>query len=102
GVSWGSGDRKGPGFWPRPFVRLPDVDAVGGRQIAPVAGPPVEGAVPGVDIADDAVHAPLRRAVRIGQHLLAQRVVADLVPPRLGVGEEEALVPGQAADHPGA
>src|SRR5437868_558974 len=60
---FGERKREGAGFWPGPFVGLPDVDAVGGRQIEPVAGPHVEGAVPGVDVADDAVHPPLRRAV---------------------------------------
>jgi hypothetical protein len=37
--------------------------------------------------------------VRVGEELLAQRVLAHLGAPHLGVAHEEALVAGEAADH---
>src|SRR3546814_14741385 len=35
----------------------------------------------------------------VARHLLLDRVVARLVAPRLGKGQEEALVAGQSVDH---
>src|SRR4051794_26700805 len=75
------------------------MDPLLGRQVQLVAGLYVESLVPGVDIADDAVHPIFRRAVRIAEQALAKRPFADLRTPALAIGEEEALVAGQAVDH---
>jgi hypothetical protein len=42
-----------------------------------------------------------RRAVRVGQEPLAKRVLARLRAPALAVGDEEALIAGEAAEHLG-
>src|SRR6185312_7757153 len=74
---------------------LPDVDALIRWQIELVAGLHVERLVPGVDILNDAVDPILARAVLVGDHLLALGALTLLFLPRLGVGDEEALVAGQ-------
>ena len=59
-------------------LSLPDTDALVLRQIERVARLHVECGVPGVHVAHDAVHAELRRAVRIAHDLrLRSRCVAD-------------------------
>src|SRR6185369_6086291 len=68
------------------------------RQVQLVAGLDVERLVPGVEIADDAVDAILGRAVLVGQQLGAERAFALLGLPAVAVGDEEALVAGQAVD----
>src|SRR6478672_11436217 len=75
------------------------MDALLGRQVELVAGLHVERLVPGVNVADDAVHAILARAVLVGDDLLAFGILTLLFLPRLGVGDEEALIAGKAVDH---
>src|SRR6185503_20151964 len=77
----------------------PDVHALIRREIELVARLHVERLVPGVDVPDDAVDAIFLRAVRVGKELRAQRPLARLALPALGVGDEEALVAGIAVDH---
>src|SRR5215217_8115588 len=77
----------------------PDMNPLLGRQVHPVAGLDVERLVPGVDVADDSVDPEFGWAVRIAEQPLAQRPFPDLRAPRLAVGDEEALVAGQPADH---
>ena len=74
------------------------MDPLLGRQIQLVARLDVERLVPGVDVTNDAVDPVLARAVRVGEDLLALGILALLLLPRLGVGDEEALVAGQAVD----
>src|SRR6476646_6242971 len=78
--------------------QLPDVNALFRRQVQLVARLDVERLVPGIDVPDDAVGAVLIRAVRVGQDLLALRILTVLALPRLGEGDEEALVAGEAVD----
>src|SRR5207342_3293116 len=59
----------------------------------------VECLVPGVDVADDAVDPVLGRRMLVGQQLGAERAFALLGFPAVAIGDEEALVAGQAADH---
>src|SRR5215213_9747733 len=82
-------------------ILLPDADPLLGRQVHLVARLDVERLVPGVDVADDSVDPIFGRAVRVGQEPLAKGALADLRAPALAVGDEEALVAGQAADHLG-
>ena len=68
------------------------------RQIQLLSRLHVEGGIPRVEIPHG------HRAERVGRMTvdrdsLAQRGVAHLGCPRLRVGEEEALVPGEALDH---
>src|SRR5205085_11752570 len=79
--------------------RLPDMDSLIGRQVQLVARLYVERLVPGVDIADDAVHPIFRRAVRVAEQALAKRAFADPGAPALAVGQEEPPVAGPAVDH---
>src|ERR1700761_6989852 len=79
--------------------RLPDVHALLGRQVQRVARLDVERGVPGVDVADDAVDAELGGRVRSGEQRRTLRARPHFGLPRLGIGEEEALVAGQPADH---
>jgi hypothetical protein len=83
------------------FLSLPDPRALLRRQVELVARLDAEGGVPGVDIAGRADDPEVRRRMRVGRHLLLQRVVASLFLPALGEGQEEALVAGHAADHRG-
>src|SRR3546814_344069 len=71
----------------------PDANAFFGRQVERIAFLDVERLVPGVEIAhrQRPVHA---RRVAVGRELLAQRRVARLGRPGLGIGDEEALVAG--------
>ena len=69
------------------------------RQVQLVARLHVERLVPLVHVADRAVDAEIRRAVRIGKHQRAQRLVANLGPPHLRPRQEETLVAGEAAEH---
>src|SRR5579884_694785 len=78
---------------------LPDVDPLVRREIQLVARLDVERLVPGVDIPNDAVHPILARAVLVGDDLLALGVLALLLLPGLGPGDEEALIAGQSVDH---
>src|SRR5207253_8982989 len=78
------GTKRGRTFARRPR-NLPDVHALLRRQIEPVAGLDVEGAVPGVDVADDAVDPVHARAVRVGEHDLPEQALAPVIPPGLGV-----------------
>src|SRR5689334_25386501 len=81
------------------FSRLPDVDALFRRQVKLVAGLNVECLVPGVDIPNDAVGPVLVGAMRVGQDLLAKRILAVLALPSLGITDEKTLVARQAVDH---
>ena len=74
------------------------MDALIGRQVHLVAGLDVERLVPSVDVADDAVDPILRRAVLVGQQLGTQGAFALLGLPAVAVGDEEALVAGEAVD----
>src|SRR3546814_4844839 len=60
-----------------------------GLQIIFGVGFDVEGLVPGVDVTRRTDDAPARRAMLVARHLLLDRVVARLVAPRLGKGQEE-------------
>src|SRR5215213_5938404 len=79
-------------------ILLPDADPLLGRQVHLVAGLDVERLVPGVDVADDAVYPIFGRAVRIAEKAFTKGAFADLGLPCLAVGDEEALVAGQAVD----
>src|SRR6185295_10570964 len=78
---------------------LPEPDALLRREIHLIARLHVEGGVPLVDVARGTVDAEVRRAVRIGQDLLAHLTIAILGTPDLREGEEEALVAGIAVEH---
>src|SRR5205085_11514838 len=80
------------------YAKSPDVNALLRRQIELVARLDVERLVPGVDVPDDAVHAILARAVLIGDDLLTLGIFTLLFLPRLGVGNEEALITCQAVN----
>ncbi len=71
-----------------------------GGEIVGVARLDPEGGVPGVDVAGGAHHAERRRR-RAGRRPSAacRAVGARLVLPRLGEGQEQALVAGQPVDH---
>src|SRR5262245_40772499 len=79
---------------------LPELHALIGRQVVRIAGLHIrERGVPAIVIADDAIDAIERRAVRIGQHHLAGARVAPQLAPALTVSEVEALVAGEAVQH---
>src|SRR5215469_11891831 len=86
----------------RPAPRAPaspDPYPLSRRNVELVARLHVERCVPVIDVRQRAVDAELRGTVLIGHHQLAQRPIAILLPPHLGVGEEEALITRQAVDH---
>src|SRR5262249_51780914 len=78
---------------------LPEVDARIGREIELVAGLDVPGRVPGVEIAYHAIDPEFRRAMRVREHSLAGCRLLRLVPPNLGVREEQTLITREAVEN---
>src|SRR3546814_8909310 len=76
----------------------PDANALFGRQVERVAFLDVERLVPRIEVAhrQRPVHA---RRVAVGRNLLAQRRVARLRRPGLGISNEETLVAREAVDY---
>src|SRR5690606_7535831 len=82
--------------FPPPAPRAsPDAHALRRRQVQVLAGLRIERLVPAVDVAHG-LRAPATRRVHPADHLPAQRLVARLVAPRLGEGDEEALLAAEA------
>src|SRR4029077_5952397 len=92
-----SAPRAGQGALHRSAARSsPDAHALIRRQVQFLPRPHIESAVPGVDVANHAVDAEVRWAVRIARDLRAQVLIALLLPPDLRPGKEEALIAGEA------
>ena len=78
---------------------LPDSHASIRRKIELRALLHGEGFVPFVHVAHRAIGAEFRRRVRIGDDLVAQRLIADQAAPDLAEAEEEALDASVTVDH---
>src|SRR5437868_428385 len=81
------------------MLSSPDVDAILGSDVEPVAGPDAKGSVPCVDVADDSIDTVLPRRVRVAHHLFAHESVTELAAPGLRPAEEDTLITGDAVDH---
>src|SRR5690606_27981430 len=77
---------------------LPDADAFLGWEVEVVVLGYVEGVVPGIEVAHGE-RAEIARGVPVGGDALAQCRVAELGGPSLSIGDEEALISGEAVDH---
>jgi hypothetical protein len=66
------------------------------RDVKLIARFYIEGRIPRVDVANDAVDAELARRMGVAHHLLADRIVAQLAAPGLCPAKEDALVAGQS------
>src|SRR6476469_165196 len=80
-------------------VSVPHAHALLGRQVHLVAWLHIEGGVPGLEIADDAVDPVFLGRVRVGQQLLTHCSFAPLALPRLCIGQKKALIAGKTVDH---
>src|SRR5262245_3596402 len=75
------------------------MDAGGRREVELVAGRDLEGVVPAIDVAHDAVDPEFRRAMRVRENALPERLLPGLETPNLSVAEEEALVAGESVEN---
>src|SRR5690348_11251729 len=75
----------------------PNAHPLIGRQEQALALLDVEGRVPGVEV-PHGEGAEVAGGVAVGGDALPERLVAHLGGPGLGVGDEEALVTGEAVD----
>ena len=79
-------------------VRLPDVDALLFWQIHGVGFCDAVGFVPCVDVWHLAVHTPHAQLVWVALDAFADFLVADVLTPNVGLGEEETLLGSEAVD----
>src|SRR4051794_6049171 len=78
-----------------PTGSSPDVRAFLRRNVHRAVGRDSERLVPRFDVAQRPEDPEPARAMRVGRDLAAQRILALLLAPYLGVGEEETLIAGQ-------
>ena len=79
--------------------RLPNTNAIRGRQVKLVIRLNIESGVPGVEVGKLTVDAEVGRTMDVAHHLVAKRIVAEFRAPDLGVREEKPLIAGEAIEN---